>query len=85
MVQRGSRWCLFEGCSTDCCCWPYHSSLIAEAQQTSSGVLTLKTTSQLVFMDVTVLDGKGNPVVRGLTRDDFTITEDKEAPGYLLL
>ena len=29
-------------------------------------------------MDVTVLDGKGNPVVRGLTRDDFTLTEDKK-------
>lgn len=50
---------------------------IAAAQQ-SSGVLTLKSTSQLVFMDVTVLDSKGNPVVKGLTRDDFTITEDKK-------
>ena len=46
--------------------------------QQSSGVLTLKTTSQLVFMDVTVLDSKGHPVVKGLTRDDFTITEDKK-------
>lgn len=29
-------------------------------------------------MDVTVLDKKGRPVVKGLTRDDFTITEDKK-------
>ena len=43
----------------------------------SADVLTLKTTSQLVFMDVTVVDRKGRPVVKGLTRDDFSITEDK--------
>jgi VWFA-related protein len=47
------------------------------AQQSSSGVMTLRSTSQLVFMDVTVLDRKGRPVVKGLTRDDFNITEDK--------
>ena len=34
-------------------------------------------TSRLVFLDVTVLDKKGRPVVSGLTKDDFTITEDK--------
>ena len=49
-----------------------------QGQPSSPGVLTLKTTSQLVFMDVTVLDAKGHPVVKGLTRDDFSITEDKE-------
>lgn len=38
---------------------------------------TLRVTSTLVFLDVTVLDKKGRPVVSGLTRDDFTITEDK--------
>ncbi len=57
-------------------------SLIAQdpqqAQPPAPGVLTLKATSQLVFMDVTVLDRKGSPVVKGLTRDDFTITEDKK-------
>jgi len=31
----------------------------------------------MVFLDVTVLDKKGHPVVSGLTKDDFTITEDK--------
>jgi len=39
---------------------------------------TLRVTSSLVFLDVTVLDKKGHPVVAGLTKDDFTITEDKK-------
>lgn len=39
---------------------------------------TLRVTSTLVFLDVTVLDKKNHPVVTGLTRDDFTITEDKK-------
>jgi VWFA-related protein len=37
----------------------------------------MRVNSQLVFLDVTVLDRKGHPVVSGLTRDDFTISEDK--------
>lgn len=36
----------------------------------------LRVTSSLVFLDVTVLDKKGHPV-DGLTKDDFTITEEK--------
>ncbi len=47
-------------------------------QQSPSDVPTLKVTSTLVFLDVTVLDKKGTPVASGLTRNDFTITEDKE-------
>src|SRR5215472_12419548 len=39
---------------------------------------TLRVTSNLVFLDVTVLDKKGQPVVTGLTKDDFTITEDRK-------
>ena len=47
-------------------------------EQQPSGTPTIKVTSALVFLDVTVLDKKGHPVVSGLTKDDFTITEDKE-------
>lgn len=47
-------------------------------QPPSTAVPTLHVASQLVFLDVTVLDAKGRPVVKGLTRDDFTITQDKK-------
>ena len=46
-------------------------------EQQPAGTPTFKVTSALVFLDVTVLDKKGHPVVSGLTKDDFTITEDK--------
>jgi VWFA-related protein len=54
----------------------------AQAPQSSSphqppGNTAIKVTSTLVFLDVTVLDKKGRPVTSGLTKDDFTITEDK--------
>jgi VWFA-related protein len=48
------------------------------AQQDSAPTPTLRVTSSLVFLDVTVLDKKGHPVVTGLTKDDFTITEEKK-------
>jgi VWFA-related protein len=51
--------------------------LLGQGQQPSE-VPTIHVTSSLVFLDVTVLDKKGRPVVKGLTRDDFTITEDKK-------
>ena len=44
---------------------------------TGADAPTIRVTSRLVFLDVTVLDKKGRPVVKGLTKDDFTITEDK--------
>lgn len=47
-------------------------------QPPTPAVPTLHVTSQLVFLDVTVLDAKGHPVIKGLTRDDFTITQDKK-------
>jgi VWFA-related protein len=47
-------------------------------QPPSTDVPTLHVTSQLVFLDVTVLDAKGHPVVTGLTPDDFSITQDKK-------
>ena len=52
--------------------------LIAQGQQTGSSVPTIRVTSRLVFLDVTVLDKQGHPVVSGLTKDDFSITEDKK-------
>jgi VWFA-related protein len=52
--------------------------LIAQGQQTASSVPTIRVTSRLVFLDVTVLDKQGHPVVSGLTKDDFSITEDKK-------
>ena len=51
--------------------------LMAQAQQASPNVPTIRVTSRLVFLDVTVLDKKGRPVVKGLTKDDFTITDNK--------
>ncbi len=39
---------------------------------------TVRVTSCLVFLDVTGLDRKVNPVVTGFSKDDFTITEDKK-------
>jgi len=50
---------------------------LASAQQPSTGAPTLTVTSNLVFLDVTVLDKDGQPVVSGLTKGDFAITEDK--------
>lgn len=57
-------------------------SLAAQApapqQPSPSGTPTIHVTSRLVFLDVTVLDKKGHPVVTGLTKDDFVITEEKK-------
>src|ERR1700685_2491063 len=59
-------------------CIPAHN-LIAQGQPAPPiDVPTLRVTSTLVFLDVTVLDKKGHPVVTGLSKDDFTITEDKK-------
>ena len=44
--------------------------------QTASPTTTIRVTSDLVYLDVTVVDRNGNPVVTGLTKKDFTITED---------
>jgi len=50
----------------------------AWAQEVPSSAPTIRVTSRLVFLDVTVLDKKGRPVVKGLTKDDFTITDNKK-------
>lgn len=44
----------------------------------SPAVPTIRITSRLVFLDVTVIDRSGHPVVTGLTKNDFSITEDKK-------
>lgn len=54
----------------------------SQAAQSSAGaatqaVPTFQVSSKLVYLDVTVLDRKNHPVVSGLTKDDFLITEDK--------
>jgi VWFA-related protein len=54
------------------------TGLIAHAQQAPFETPTIRVTSRLVFLDVTVLDKNGHPVVKGLTKDDFTITDDKK-------
>jgi VWFA-related protein len=48
------------------------------AKDKPSDIPVFRSTTTLVYLDVTVVDKKGNPVVTGLTRDDFTITEDKQ-------
>jgi VWFA-related protein len=53
------------------------SGSLAQSPQSPPASPTLQINSNLVILDVTVLDKKGNPVVKGLTRDDFAITEDK--------
>ena len=54
------------------------TGLRAQTQQPASNTPTIQVTSRLVFLDVTVLDKKGHPVVTGLTKDDFAITDDKK-------
>ena len=57
---------------------PLVQDLMARGQQDQSNTPTFRATSALVFLDITVLDKKGRPVVTGLTKDDFTITEDNK-------
>lgn len=61
----------------------FAQALLAQSPQSQSSpsstdVPTFRVTSSLVFLDVTVLDKKGHTVVKGLTKDDFAVTEDKE-------
>jgi VWFA-related protein len=54
------------------------SGALAQQSQGTPSVPVFRSTTTLVFLDATVLDKKGQPVVTGLTKDDFTITEDKK-------
>ena len=51
-------------------------SLLAGSQNPNPTTTTLLVASNLVFLDVTVIDRKGQAVVTGLTKDDFAITEN---------
>ncbi len=55
-----------------CRCQPVST----QTQPNDSDSPSLRITSTLVFLDVTVLDKKGKPVTNGLGKDDFTISED---------
>jgi VWFA-related protein len=45
--------------------------------QQNTAIPTFQSTTTLVFLDVTVVDKKGHIVTSGLTKDDFSIAEDK--------
>jgi VWFA-related protein len=51
-------------------------SLHARSQTANPATTTIRVTSDLVYLDVTVVDRKGNPVVTGLAKNDFTVTEN---------
>jgi VWFA-related protein len=56
---------------------PARSQMPVEPRK-SPDAATIRTSSSLVFLDVTVLDQKGHPISTGLSKDDFLITEDKK-------
>src|SRR5215813_12306824 len=55
-----------------------------EVTQRDDKRLTLKTSTEVVLVNVQVRDGKGN-FVRDLKKDDFTITEDGKVQNILSL
>jgi VWFA-related protein len=68
-------------CAVMLASFPASRSMAQSQSKNQAGppnIPTLQVTSRLVFLDVTVLDKKGNPVVTGLGKDDFTITENKK-------
>jgi len=53
------------------------ASLVANAQTQPYNAPTLTVTTRIVVLDVVVTDKQGNLITRPLTKDDFTIYEDK--------
>jgi VWFA-related protein len=53
------------------------SSLLPQSPSAQQPTTTLKISTKIVVLDVVVTDKKGNVVTQNLTRDDFTIVEDK--------
>jgi VWFA-related protein len=70
------RWAL--ACAAALLSLFFAQDMNAQNQQATPATPTFQINSNLVFLDVTVLDKNGHPVVTGLTKDDFTITEDKK-------
>jgi hypothetical protein len=56
----------------------YIRSLRAQLPTKASNVPTIRVSSRLVLLEVTVLDRKGHIVVAGLTKDDLVVTEEKK-------
>ncbi len=50
---------------------------IAQEPAQAGGLTTLRLSTRIVVLDVVVTDKKGKLVTTGLTRDDFTIVEDR--------
>jgi len=57
---------------------PAEGSSQSALKEKPANVPVFRSTTTLVYLDVTVVDKKGHPVVTGLTKDDFTITEDRQ-------
>lgn len=81
--------CLFHATHLGAQSGPPEGDAQTASKGKSANIPVFQSTTTLVYLDVTVVDKKGNPVVTGLTRDDFIIAEDKqpqsifsfEAPG----
>jgi VWFA-related protein len=58
-------------------CVPVSTVFAQSPQQPDQGLTTLKLSTRIVVLDVVVTDKKGNVVTRNLTKDDFTIVEDR--------
>lgn len=50
----------------------------SSSQQPLTSTPTFSINSTLVYLDMSVVDKKGRPVVSGLSRKDFRVTEDKQ-------
>ncbi|MGC2621198.1 MAG: VWA domain-containing protein [Acidobacteriaceae bacterium] len=62
--------------SSALCALLLYPAFAQDQQQPNSATLTLKVNSDLVLTNVVVRDKKTGEVVKGLTSNDFTITED---------
>ncbi len=59
-------------------CPQISQTLKAQVTQNGGDGATFQLNSTLVFLDVTVVDKQGRVVTKGLSKDDFTITEDSK-------